>query len=436
MEKIIGKLNDRTAKIAVLGLGYVGLPLSVLFAEAGFQVFGLDSDEAKVSKINSGISYIQDIEGAQLADLTKSGRLLATSDLSILKDIDAVSICVPTPLRKTGDPDLSFIIRAVEQVKKYLHQGMAIVLESTTYPGTTKELVSNILADHSGLKVGEDFYVAFSPERIDPGRKDWTTENMVKIVGGVTESCTKVCSHLYRQAIPQIMEVSSSETAEMVKLLENTFRMVNIGLINELALICDRLGVDIWEVIDAADTKPFGFMKFYPGPGLGGHCIPIDPLYLSWKMKSLKYTARLIELAAQVNTEMPRYVVNRVVDILNKASKPINGSTILILGVTYKPDVNDIRESPALDIINLLYEKNANVLYHDPYVPALHEEPLHLNCVDDLMQAVEESDLVVIVTNHSVYDYQGIIKRAKEIFDTRNVLNRRKNRGMSNVTTL
>ena len=414
------KLEEHKATIAVLGLGYVGLPLATVFAEAGFNVIGIDPDQTKVDVLNKGKSYINDVDEAQLAPLVKKGKLRASVDFAELAKADAVSICVPTPLRKTGDPDLSFIVSASEQLAEYLHSGMVIVLESTTYPGTTRELVLSSLTEKSDLKVGEDFFLAFSPERVDPGREDWTTINMPKVIGGITEACGDVASHWYAQALEAVVPVSSTEVAEMAKLLENTFRMVNVGLVNEMAVMCDRLGIDVWEVIDAAATKPFGFMKFTPGPGLGGHCIPIDPLYLSWKLKSLNYNARFIELASEINTNMPRYVVERAFEALNEHGKPLNGSKVLVLGAAYKPDVDDLRESPALDVIGLLRQKKANVEYHDPFIPKIDHEDWNLHSVTDYEKSAKDADLVIVITNHSDYDYPAILKQSKLILDTRN----------------
>src|SRR3990172_6898425 len=414
------KLRDHSAKMAVLGLGYVGLPVAVVFAEAGFDVVGVDPDTKKIEAINAGQSYIGDVDSAQVARLRKAGKLQATTDFAALANVDAVSICVPTPLRKTGDPDLFYILSSTEQLAKQLHPGMVIVLESTTYPGTTRELVLDKLEEVSGLKVGKDFFLAFSPERVDPGRTDWTTVNMPKVVGGITQACGEVAALWYSQALQTVVPVSSTEVAEMAKLLENTFRMVNVGLVNEMALMCDRLGIDVWEVIDAAATKPFGFMKFTPGPGLGGHCIPIDPLYLSWKLKSLNYTARFIELASEINTNMPRYVVNRVVEALNEHGKALNGSKVLVLGAAYKPDIDDLRESPALDVIGLLRGKKAQVSYHDPHIPHIDHEDWAMDSVPDYLKAAQDADAVVIVTNHATYDYPALLKRSKLIVDTRN----------------
>jgi len=421
-ETLIKNLKEKKACIAILGLGYVGLPLAVVFGEAGFKVTGIDPDARKVESLKRGVSYIPDVETEAISKLVNSGRLTSTTDFSILKEMDAVSICVPTPLRKTGDPDMSYIISAMEELAKYMHKGMVVVLESTTYPGTTRELLLPKLGMEHGLKVGEDWFLAFSPERVDPGREDFTTLNTPKVVGGITEACTEVASAWYAGAIQHIHSVTSAEAAEMAKLLENTFRMINIGLVNELAIMCERLGVDVWEVIEAAATKPFGFMKFTPGPGLGGHCIPIDPLYLSWKMKSFNYNARFIELASEINTNMPRYVVSRVLEAMNDRGKILKGSKVLVLGAAYKPDIDDVRESPALDVIGLLQKKGALVEYHDPYIPRIHHEydGWQMDSVTDVMKAVKEADAVVIVTNHTTYDYKAIVDAAKFVFDSRN----------------
>jgi UDP-N-acetyl-D-glucosamine dehydrogenase len=421
-EVLIKKLKEKTARIGVVGIGYVGLPLAVVFAEAGFEVIGVDPIDEKVAAINRGESYILDIDSSRVGALVKAGKLSASTDYAVLKDVDAVSICVPTPLRKTGDPDLSFIASATQSLAPYVHEGMVIVLESSTYPGTTREMVLPVLEATSGLSVCDDFFLAFSPERVDPGREDWTTINTPKVIGGITEECGEVASVWYRQALDTVVPVSTCEVAEMAKLLENTFRMINIGLVNELAIMCDRLKIDVWEVIDAAATKPFGFMKFTPGPGLGGHCIPIDPLYLSWKLKSLNYNARFIELASEINTNMPRYTMSKIQDALNMQQKPVNGSRVLVLGVAYKPDIDDLRESPALDVIHLLNEKGADVAYHDPYVPVLNHDNIVMECVGDLMGEVADADCVVIITNHSDYDYDAILDAAPLIVDTRNAL--------------
>lgn len=421
-EVLTKKLRDKSAKVAILGLGYVGLPLAVVFGEAGFHVTGVDPDKRKVDALKEGKSYIPDVHTDKVAALVKAGKLTSTTDFSVLKEMDAVSICVPTPLRQTGDPDMSFIISAMEELNKYMHKGMVVVLESTTYPGTTRELLLPKLGMEHGLTVGEDWFLAFSPERVDPGREDWTTINTPKVVGGITEACGEVATAWYEGAITTIHKVSTAEAAEMAKLLENTFRMINIGMVNELAIMCERLGVDVWEVIDAAATKPFGFMKFTPGPGLGGHCIPIDPLYLSWKMKSLNYNARFIELASEINTNMPRYVVSRLMESMNDLGKTIKNSNILVLGVAYKPDIDDVRESPALDVIGLLQKKGADVKYHDPYIPHIHHEHdgWQMDSVKDMMKAVKEADAVLVVTNHKEYNYTEIIGTAKFVFDTRN----------------
>jgi UDP-N-acetyl-D-glucosamine dehydrogenase len=421
-ETLIKNLKEKKARIAILGLGYVGLPLAVVFGEAGFCVTGVDPDARKVDSLNKGLSYIPDVRTEAVSTLVNSDHLTATTDFSVLKDMDAVSICVPTPLRKTGDPDMSYIISAMEELAKYMHKGMVVVLESTTYPGTTRELLLPKLGADHGLKVGEDWFLAFSPERVDPGREDFTTLNTPKVVGGITEACTEVAAAWYAGAIQHIHPVTSAEAAEMAKLLENTFRMINIGLVNELAIMCERLGVDVWEVIDAAATKPFGFMKFTPGPGLGGHCIPIDPLYLSWKMKSFNYNARFIELASEINTNMPRYVVSRVLEAMNDRGKTLKGSKVLVLGAAYKPDIDDIRESPALDVIGLLQKKGAEVSYHDPYIPHIHHkyDGWQMDSVMDVMQAVKDADAVVIVTDHKTYDYKAIVDAAKFVFDSRN----------------
>ncbi len=422
---LIKKFEDRTARIGVIGIGYVGLPLAVVFAEAGFKVIGVDPMADKVAAINRGESYILDVDSARVKALVDDGKLSASTDYAVLNDVDAVSICVPTPLRKTGDPDLSFISSAGKSLAPHLHKGMVIVLESSTYPGTTREMLLPEMESVSGLKAGEDFFLAFSPERVDPGREDWTTINTPKVLGGITQACGEVATIWYGQALDTIVPVSTCEVAEMAKLLENTFRMINIGLVNELAIMCDRLKVDVWEVIDAAATKPFGFMKFTPGPGLGGHCIPIDPLYLSWKLRALNYTARFIELASEINTNMPRYTVEKIQDALNLAKKPVNGSKVLVLGVAYKPDIDDLRESPALDVIHLLGEKGAKVSFHDPYIPHLNNDDIVLNSVPDLMNAVAEADCVVIITNHRDYDYDAILNAAQMVVDTRNALGKK-----------
>jgi len=421
-KKLKEKIQDRSAKIVILGLGYVGLPLATIFAEAGFNVVGVEPDQRKVDTLERGESYVQDVPSEKLAQLTQSGNLRATTDFSVLAEADAVSICVPTPLRKTGDPDLSYILVATDELAKYMHAGVVVVLESTTYPGTTREILLPKLTENSGLKVGEEFFLAFSPERVDPGREDWTTYNTPKVIGGITAACSDVASFWYQQALETVVPVSSAESAEMAKLLENTFRMINIGLVNEMAIMCDRLGLDVWEIIDAAATKPFGFMKFTPGPGLGGHCIPIDPLYLSWKLRALNYTARFIDLASEINTGMPRYVVNKVQDALNEHGLPLKDSKILVIGAAYKPDVDDIRESPSLDIIGLLRKKGAQVSYHDPFIPRISHEDWSLESVPNLIESAQNTDCAVIVTDHSDYDFETLLDHAALIVDTRNAL--------------
>jgi len=401
-----------------VGLGYVGLPLALEFCEGGLRVLGFDLTASKVEAVNEGRSYILDVLPERLARNVAQGRLQATTDLDRTGECDAVVICVPTPLSKTKDPDLSMVVDATRAVGSRLKAGQLVVLESTTYPGTTEELLLPIL-EESGLKVGESFFLAFSPERVDPGNARYGTRNTPKIIGGITPACRRVAQALYARAVDTVIPVSSPRAAEMVKLLENTFRSVNIGLVNEVALMCDRLGVDVWEVIDAAATKPFGFMAFYPGPGLGGHCIPIDPLYLSWKLKTLNYRARFIELAGEVNSEMPEYVCRRVADALNERERSVKGSQILVLGVSYKRDVDDVRESPALDILRILEKRGALVGYNDPGVPRLELDGVALSS-RDLHPAVAEADLVVIVTDHSSYDYPAIVEAARVVVDTRN----------------
>ena len=419
----LSRLTRREATVGIIGLGYVGLPLALVMARAGFRVIGFDVDARKVEALARGESYIEDVRDDEIAPLVAEGRFEATLDFAALAECDAVSICVPTPLRKTGDPDISYIISAADEVARHLHPGMLVVLESTTYPGTTVEVILPRLTEaQPDLTVGEDFFLCFSPERVDPGRTDWTTRNTPKVMGGVTAACLEMGRTLYGAAIERVVPVSSTEAAEMVKLLENTFRAVNIGLVNEVLLMCDRLGLDAWEVIDAAATKPFGFMRFTPGPGLGGHCIPIDPLYLSWKLKTLNYNARFIELASEVNTSMPLYWVQRVQDALNEVGKAVKGSRVLVLGVSYKRDVSDVRESPALDIIGLLQEKGALVSYHDPYVPTLRHEGIELSCAPDLDGALGEAEIVVIVTDHSTYDWADIAARAPLIVDSRRAI--------------
>ena len=419
--QVLQRIHDHTARVGIVGIGYVGLPLAMVFAEAGFHVLGIDVSAERVAALNAGQSHVGDVAHEQLRHMRAAGRFEATTDYSVLAELDAVSICVPTPLSKTRDPDISYIVNVAEQLARYLHPGQVIVLESTTYPGTTREVILPQL-EASGLRVGLDYFLAFSPERVDPGRTDWTTRNTPKVIGGVTPACMRVAAALYEQAIERVVPVSSPEAAEMVKLVENTFRAVNIGLANEVLLMCDKLGLDAWEVVDAAATKPFGFMPFRPGPGLGGHCIPIDPLYLSWKLKTVDYTARFIEIASEINTNMPRYWTQKVQDTLNDAAKALRGSRILVLGVAYKKDVTDVRESPALDIIHLLQAKGAEVRYHDPYVPEVQIDELRLSSVPNLERALHESDCVVVVTDHSCYDWKAVGEAAQLMVDTRSVM--------------
>jgi UDP-N-acetyl-D-glucosamine dehydrogenase len=418
---LIDKIESREAVIGIVGLGYVGLPLAVAFAEAGFRVKGIDLNEARVDGVNRCDSYIEDITSERLASLPH--RIEATTNAAILATCDAVSICVPTPLRKTGEPNISYIIAATDEIAHHLHPGMVVVLESTTYPGTTMEIVlPRLTGNGANLTVGEDFFLCFSPERVDPGREDWTTQSTPKVIGGVTPACLEAGTALYGAALETLIPVSSTEAAEMVKLLENTFRAVNIALVNEVLLMCEKLDLDVWEVIEAAATKPFGFMKFTPGPGIGGHCIPKDPLYLAWKLKTLKYTARFIELADEVNAAMPAYWVHKVQDALNEVEKPLKGSEILILGVAYKPDTRDLRESPALDIIHLLEDKGAHVSYHDPHVPAFRYDGMAMESVRELDAALAEADCAVIVTDHSAYDWDVVRAYAALIVDTRHAV--------------
>jgi len=423
--KLLRRIEQSEIRSGVIGLGYVGLPLAVELARSGYEVIGLDIDDRKVAAIGHGTSYIADVHDADLAELVTSGRLCATSDFSALGRLDTVNICVPTPLRKTKDPDVSYMVAAVEQVAKYLHPGMLVILESTTYPGTTEELVRPLL-EATGLEAGRDFFLAFSPERVDPGNPRFHTANVPKVVGGTTATCAALASALYQRAIERVVTVGSTRAAEMVKLLENTFRAVNIGLVNEIAMMCDTLGIDVWEVVDAAATKPFGFMPFYPGPGLGGHCIPIDPFYLSWKAKQNGFDARFIELAGEVNGHMPHYVVAKVTEALNVSRKAVNGSNILILGVAYKRDIDDVRESPALDVMKLLREKGAHIAYSDPHVPFLTAEqwngPHALESVTLDRDVLRACDCAVVITDHRAFDYELIADQCKNIVDTRNAL--------------
>ena len=420
-DQLLEKIQARSATLAVVGLGYVGLPLAVEFARAGLSVIGLDVDARKVESVRRGESYVPDVPAAVLAELVQSGRLTATQDYSVLRDVDAVSICVPTPLNKTRDPDMSYVVDAATHVAEHAHRGLLIVLESTTYPGTTEEILLPRL-QQAGFEVGVDIFLAFSPERIDPGNLHYTVRNTPKVIGGATPACTEVVSALYALAVETTVPVSSMRAAEMVKLLENTFRAVNIGLVNEMALMCDKLDVDVWEVIEAASTKPYGFMKFTPGPGLGGHCIPIDPLYLSWKLKSLNYTARFIELADSINSRMPAYVVSLVADALNEDGRALNGSRVLVLGVAYKKDSDDVRESPALDLMAELVARKATVVYHDPYVPGMSLAGQAWESQPLTPALLQSADCVVIATDHSGLDWALVRAHARVIVDTRNAL--------------
>jgi len=424
-DALIRKVNRRDAHLGVIGLGYVGLPLAVEFAKAGFRVTGIDVDATRVRDLMRGRSYIQDVPTRELRSLVKSGRLRATDDFSVLRKVDAVNVCVPTPLSKQRDPDVSYIVSAAQQVAKHLHRGMLVILESTTYPGTTEELILPLLSA-TGMKVGRDFFLAFSPERVDPGNPRFNTKNIPKVVGGVTSECTKVAVHLYRQRLETVVPVSSTQVAEMVKLLENTFRSVNIGLVNELALMCSRLGIDVWEVIEAAGTKPFGFMPFYPGPGLGGHCIPIDPFYLSWKARASGFEARFIELAGHVNGQMPEHVVNLVAECLNRRGRAVRGSRVLLLGVAYKADIDDTRESPALDIMQTLHDRGARIEYSDPFVPALSFAGRKLKSVPLTPTRLRSFDCVVVATAHRQFAYDQILRHARGVVDTRNAFKNRR----------
>lgn len=417
---LLDKIQSRTARVGVIGLGYVGLPLAVEFAKAGFEVIGIDVSADRVESVNTGRSYIPDVMDTDIKELTQTASLSASTDYSAIRDLDTVSICVPTPLRKTRDPDMSYVVNAAEEIGVYLHPDMLIVLESTTYPGTTVEVVLPKMLSN-GYTAGKDVFIAFSPERIDPANPAYGVRNTPKVIGGVTASCGNVAIALYDTIVEQIVPVSSTQAAEMVKLLENTFRAVNIGLINETAIMCDKLGVDVWEVIEAAKTKPFGFMPFYPGPGLGGHCIPIDPLYLSWKLKTLNYNARFIELADEINTSMPHHVVNKIVEALNDDRKPVRGSKLLILGAAYKRDVNDVRESPAVDIIDMLQRQGALVSYHDPYVPKLDLDSGKMSSSKYNDRLLSGADCVVVVTDHTCFDWNHVLNHAPLVVDTRNV---------------
>ncbi|HUK19685.1 MAG TPA: nucleotide sugar dehydrogenase [Bryobacteraceae bacterium] len=413
------KIRTHRARVGIVGLGYVGLPLAVEFAKAGFDVVGIDINQEKTRRVNAGDSYVGDVPSSTLGPLVKAGKLRATTEFSAVLDLDTINICVPTPLRKTKDPDMSYIVSSCQEIARYFHAGMLVILESTTYPGTTDELVLPMLAKE-GLEVGRDFFLCFSPERVDPGNPQYQTVNIPKVVGGCTPACTEIARLFYSQALERVVPVGSTQVAEMVKLLENTFRMINIGLVNEMALMCDRMGINVWEVIGAAATKPFGFMPFYPGPGLGGHCIPIDPFYLSWKTRQAGIEARFIELAGYINGQMPHFVVDKVQNALNDAGKPLLKSRIHVMGVAYKRDIDDLRESPALDILLLLKRRGALVSYTDPYVPKLAVDGLDLEALPEA--AAADADCVVVVTDHSTFDYQALVGRAPLIVDTRNAL--------------
>lgn len=418
-QELLDKINNKTAKVGVVGLGYVGLPLAVEKANAGYQTIGFDVQEKKVNMVNEGKNYIGDVLDENLKEIVESKLLRATTDFSFVKDVDTICICVPTPLDLYKQPDLSYVVDSTRSVAEYLHKGMLVILESTTYPGTTEEVLKPIL-EESGLKCGIDFFLAFSPERVDPGNKDFNTKNTPKVVGGCSEDCTEVAAALYRNVLEgDIHTVSSPAVAEMEKILENTFRNINIGLANEMAILCNRMGIDVWEVIDAAKTKPYGFMPFYPGPGLGGHCIPLDPFYLEWKAKEYDYHTRLIETSGEINDSMPEFVLDNVMKILNKNKKALNGSKVLILGVAYKNDIDDYRESPAFKVIELLEKNGADLMVNDPYCPVSKYKDKTYNSVD-WTEVIDDSDIVVITTNHSCYDYEAIVAKAKVVYDTRN----------------
>jgi UDP-N-acetyl-D-glucosamine dehydrogenase len=418
-DELLLKLKNKTAKLGVVGLGYVGLPLAVEKAKAGYDVIGFDVQDKKVDMINKGQNYIGDIVDTELETLVKSGKLKATTDFSFVKDVDTVCICVPTPLDIYKQPDLSYVVNSTKSVAEYLHRGILVVLESTTYPGTTEEVVKPIL-EESGLKCGTDFFLAFSPERVDPGNKEFKTKNTPKVVGGCTKECTEVAAMLYRSVLQSdVMEVSSPAVAEMEKILENTFRNINIALANEMAILCKRMGIDVWEVIEAAKTKPYGFMPFYPGPGLGGHCIPLDPFYLEWKAKEYDFHTKLIETAGQINDSMPEFVVENAMKLLNTKKKAINGAKVLLLGVAYKNDIDDMRESPVLKVIEHLEKNGADVSYNDPFIPEFKHNGKEYKSVD-LEENIDKADIVIITTNHSAYDYEAIVKRASLLYDTRN----------------
>ncbi len=433
--ELLEKIEDHSAVVGIVGLGYVGLPLAVEFAKAGFRTIGFDVQAKKVQSVNAGRNYIGDIVGDTLKTVVESGKLSATSDFSFIRDVDAVAICVPTPLDKYQQPDISYVKGSTESVAEYVHRGMVIILESTTYPGTTEELLKPIL-ESSGLKCHEDFYLAFSPERVDPGNKQYKTKNTPKVVGGVGPDSTTVAAALYRSVLAGgVYEVSTPAVAEMEKLLENTYRNINIGLANEMAIICHRMGINVWEVIEAAKTKPYGFQAFYPGPGLGGHCIPLDPFYLAWKAKEFDYHTRLIETSGEINTGMPEYVVQRAMAVLNRDKKSLNGSKVLVLGAAYKADIDDYRESPALNVIDLLLKDGADTTYYDPYIPEYkHKGRVHTSAKELTDDMLREADIVIICTAHSCFDYDRIQRLSQEVFDTRNAMKDVKDR--SNIELL
>ena len=434
-QRLLDSIADRSAVLGVVGLGYVGLPLAVEFARAGFKVIGFDVSQRVVDQLNKGISHIQDVPSDDLADVVSRKLFEATTDPERIREMDAVSIAVPTPLVKTRDPDMSYVVAATQTIATHARAGMLVVLESTTYPGTTRELMQPKL-EEAGLTIGKDVFLAFSPERVDPGNPIWHTKNTPKVVGGITPACTEVASALYQSCLDTIVPVSSTETAELVKLLENTFRSVNIGLVNEMAIVCDKLGVNVWEVIDAAATKPFGFMKFTPGPGIGGHCIPLDPHYLAWKMRTLNYKTRFIDLASEINSEMPALVVEKVARALNDERKAVNGSKVLVLGVAYKKNIDDMRESPALDVINLLEARGATVTFHDPYVPTFREDGHVFTGVELTDDVLRGADAVVIVTDHDIVDYQRVVNLAPVIVDARNATKGLRSSGGSRIVAL
>jgi UDP-N-acetyl-D-glucosamine dehydrogenase len=420
-QDVLRRIEDRTARCAVIGMGYVGLPLAVEFARAGYAVLGHDVAESVVAGLNAGVSHIQDVDSADVAAFVETGRLMASADAALLAECDVIAICVPTPLGKTRDPDVSYVVAATEAVAATLRPGQLIILESTTYPGTTQELMVPVL-EAGGLRVGEDFFLCFSPERVDPGNERWVVRNTPKVIGGITPACLARGVAMYRQVMQTVVPVSSTATAELTKLRENTFRAVNIALVNEMAQVCDRLDVDVFEVIEAASTKPFGFMKFTPGPGIGGHCIPLDPHYLAWKMKTLNYRTRMIELAGEVNSEMPRFVVEKVRDALNDQGRAVRGSRILLLGIAYKRDIEDVRESPALDIMRLLEDKGAEVVYHDPFVAEFREDGRVLHSVPYDEVELSRADCILITTDHSGVDYSLLVGRPVPVVDTRNAM--------------